>query len=520
MVSTKSERKTTNNPQKPCTLFYDAMYKHNLKQLEFEDFALPFNGGLRSDNRWVKIAKFIPWEEFESLYSKSLCGTQMGSPALSVRIAIGALIIKERLGTSDEETVEQIRENPYLQYFLGFKQYKDEAPFHPTMFVHFRKRIGKKKLAEINEVITKKAVAQTQKASEDKSDDDKSVGPGSPVCKNKGKLVVDATCTPADITFPTDLKILNTAREKSEEVIDILHRPFRGKQKKPRTYRKKARKEFLSAAKSKKLSKSKRRKAIRKQLGYLRRNLKTIEKQSSHSSLTALTGKQYKNLLVIHEVYRQQQWMFDNHENKIADRIVSISQPHVRPIKRGKAGAATEFGAKISASLVDGFAFVDRISWDNYNEAGDLKEQIESYHNRFGFYPESVHADKIYRNRDNRKFCKNRGIRLSGPALGRPPKQIDSQREKQARQDELERIAIEGKFGQAKRRFSLSKIMCKLAQTSEAAIAVTFIVVNIERWLKAILFCLFLRRKSDGPIVFWQQYGDLNNLLFQSDAFN
>jgi IS5 family transposase len=226
-----------------------------------------------------------------------------------------------------------------------------------------------------------------------------------------------------------------------------------------------------------------------------------------------LNRKQYKNLLVIHEVYRQQQWMYDNQENKIADRIVSISQPHVRPIKRGKAGAATEFGAKISASLVDGFAFVDRISWDNYNEAGDLKEQIESYHNRFGFYPESVHADKIYRNRANRKFCQKHGIRLSGPALGRPPKQIDSQRELQARQDELERIPIEGKFGQAKRRFSLSKIMCKLAQTSEAAIAVTFIVLNIERWLKAILFCLFLRRKSDGHVVFWRRYVDFKRLI-------
>jgi hypothetical protein len=108
-----------------------------------------------------------------------------------------------------------------------------------------------------------------------------------------------------------------------------------------------------------------------------------------------------------------------------------------------------------------------------------------------------VHADKIYRNRDNRKFCKKHGIRLSGPALGRPPKQIDNQRKIQARQDELDRIPIEGKFGQAKRRFSLSKIMCKLAQTSETAIAVTFIVLNIERWLKAILFYLFFRRKFD-----------------------
>ena len=106
---------------------------------------------------------------------------------------------------------------------------------------------------------------------------------------------------------------------------------------------------------------------------------------------------------------------------RIADRIVSVSQPHVRPIKRGKAGAATEFGAKISASLIDGVSFVDRISWDAYNETGDLIGQIKAYRTRFGHYPESVHADKIYRTRDNRKFCKKHGIRLSGPPLGRPP---------------------------------------------------------------------------------------------------
>ena len=120
-----------------------------------------------------------------------------------------------------------------------------------------------------------------------------------------------------------------------------------------------------------------------------------------------MTRRQYKNLLVIHEVYHQPKWIFDNRESRIADRIVSISQPHVRPIKRGKASAATEFGTKISASLAGGFTFVDRISWDNYNEAGDLNEQIELYHSRFGFYPESAHADKIYRNKDNRKFAKS-----------------------------------------------------------------------------------------------------------------
>ena len=307
--------------------------------MEFENFALPFGGKLRSDNRWVKLAKFIPWDEFEPAYGKSLTNSGLGPPAKSVRVALGALIIKERLGTSDEETVEQIRENPYLQYFLGYKAYVEEKPFDPSLLVYFRKRIGKKMLAQINETIARKALEKEKRLRDRcQSKDDDDVKPSGGSNENQGKLLLDATCTPADITFPTDLKLLNTAREKSEGIIDILHSPFKGRYPKPRTYRKVARKAFLSAAKSKRLSKSKKRKAIRKQLGYLKRNLKSIAKLSQRTPLTKLSHRQYKDLLVIHEVYRQQQWMYDQHENRIDDRIVSISQPHVRPIKRGKAG--------------------------------------------------------------------------------------------------------------------------------------------------------------------------------------
>ena len=116
--------------------------------------------------------------------------------------------------------------------------------------------------------------------------------------------------------------------------------------------------------------------------------------------------------------------MHINKVHRISARIVSISQPHVRPRfhrmkARGKASAKVEFGAKTAVSLIDGISFVDRISWDAYNESEDLKNQIEHYRKRFGHDPESVHADKIYRTRENRRYCKERGIRLSGPALGR-----------------------------------------------------------------------------------------------------
>ena len=510
----KVKRKSFHILQNLCTLSGSAMYRHNQRQLELEDFHLPFGGKLRSDNRWVKMAKFIPWEEFEPAYRKSFKRSGLGPPAKSVRVALGALIIKERLGTSDEETVEQIRENPYLQYFLGYKEYKDEPPFDPSLFVYFRKRFNRKRLTGINETIACKVLEEENKAIQTKDADGDDNDPGAGASANRGKLLVDATCTPADITFPTDLKLLNKAREKSEAIIDILHKPLKGRQRKPRTYRKVARKAFLTAAKSKRLSKNKMRKALRKQLGYLKRNLKTIDKLSRHTPLSILSRRHYKNLLVIQEVYRQQQWLYDHGETRIEDRIVSVSQPHVRPIKRGKAGAATEFGAKISISLIDGAAFVDRISWDAYNESGDLKGQIKSYRKRFGHYPESVHADKIYRNRDNRKFCKKHGIRLSGPPLGRPPANIEKQREvkQQTRQDERDRIPIEGKFGQGKRRFSLARIMCKLDLTSVTAITVAFVVMNLEKWLKGHFFALFFGLKTP----FWSSIGDILSIVARS----
>lgn len=97
-------------------------------------------GSLCSDNRWVIMAKLIPWSEFESEYA-SLFSEEMGAPAKSFRMALGSLIIKEKLGTSDTETVEQIKENPYLQYFIGLSSYSNEPPFDASMLSHFRQRI-------------------------------------------------------------------------------------------------------------------------------------------------------------------------------------------------------------------------------------------------------------------------------------------------------------------------------------------------------------------------------------------
>jgi len=482
------------------------MYQNDPKQTEFIDFYMPFGGKLSATNRWVKLARMIPWAEIEEAYRKSLDDTKMGAPAKSGRIAFGALIIKERLGITDEETVEQILENPYLQYFLGLHEFRETPLFNPSMMVHFRSRFGQQDYHVINAKIINLAIAKEEETSpeapadspnEESSEDNDDPPGASPT--NEGKLLVDATCTPADITYPTDLKLLGEAREKTEIYLDILHEPFIGQRAKPRMYRQKARRQFLAVVKQKKPGAKKIRKAIGQQLRFLKRNLAHIDHylREEHDVFLRLTSYQIKCLQVIHTLYLQQLEMYQTRTHSVADRIVSISQPHIRPIVRGKAGKKVEFGAKISMShLADGYVALHRLSWDAYNEGGDLISQIESYREGFGCYPSSVHADSIYRTRENRAYCKDHGIRFSGPALGRPPKvtELNSDelkaRKKLQRQDELDRIPVEGKFGNAKRKGTLDRIMAKLSHTSESVIHIGLIVLNLDTWLRRLLLAL------------------------------
>ncbi len=157
------------------------------------------------------------------------------------------------------------------------------------------------------------------------------------------------------------------AREQTEAIIDVLYDASREKpKKKPRTYRKTARKGYLKVSKKRRPTKKQREKAIKKQLKYIERNLAHIEQLEKIAGFQNLSIQQYKNLLVVAEIYRQQLWMSENKSNRIDDRIVSITQPHIRPIVRGKAGKPVEFGAKLSVSYVDGYVFLDRLDWNNF----------------------------------------------------------------------------------------------------------------------------------------------------------
>jgi IS5 family transposase len=209
------------------------------------------------------MAELIPCHEFEAEYAKNF-PTEKGAPAKSFRMALGALIIKEKLGISDRETVEQIRENPYLQYFIGQSNYSNELPFDPSLLVHFRQRLDANLINKVNERLVKKIRETTASPPEKKKGSDATNEP-----LNRGKLIVDATCAPADISYPTDIGLLNQARVHTGKIIDILYQSLKGQiSKKPRTYRNKARIDYLFIAKQKRPSRNKRIQAIKKQLEY------------------------------------------------------------------------------------------------------------------------------------------------------------------------------------------------------------------------------------------------------------
>ncbi|MHC1761009.1 MAG: IS5 family transposase [Negativicutes bacterium] len=493
------------------------MYRKPSPQMTLNDFILPFAGGLSADNRWVRLSKLIPWEEIEKEYA-FLFPSDRGNVAKPVRMALGSLIIQARCGYTDRELMAQIAENPYLQYFIGLKEFQLTRPFTPVALVKFRKRFNHKRLAKINELIflaeSAEREAEKKTAAERSDDENQTPGGGKTNCTsrtqntatskatdlsavnekpNQGTRILDATCTPADIHYPTDSRLLNEAREKLDEMIDVLHKVSGKPVRRPRTYRQKARRDYLLLSKQKKPGNENIRVAIRKQLQYAGRNLKIVEtllgKWIKAGGDHPLSKRHQKLLVTIKTVLAQQQTMYKARSHRVDDRIVNLYQPHVRPIVRGKAGAPVEFGAKVAISLENGFSRIEKLSWNPFNESGTLIESAENYQKRCGHYPEAILADQIYRNRANLNYCKENKIRLSGPRLGRALEdtKLRNAETKIVRQDVGARNAVEGKFDEGKRKYSLDRIFAKLKETAECVIAMQFLVMNLEPKLRVLI---------------------------------
>lgn len=472
-------------------------------QSNFLNFNQPIGLHMNPENRWVKMADAIPWEIFEKKYSRLFKGKN-GRVAKPLRLALGSLIIQTKYQYSDRELVEQLTENPYYQYFIGLPGYQEEPPIDASTLVLFRKRLKMDVIMEANEYMLDafKEKGVSDKKEDDHTDppsgsgaDEQKAEPEQKEPENKGSRMLDATCAPSNIRYPQDFSLLNEAREKLETIIIRFCKTYGFSR--PRMYRGQARKNYLALAKARKRSTRKIRATIRKQLAYIKRDIKYLENYMEDGY--APTSKEISLLMTtIDKLYEQQQYMYQNKVHRVENRIVSISQPWIRPIVRGKTKAPVEFGAKFDLSVDDdGLGRIEKISYDAYNESTVLIEAVERFKERTGHYPERLLADQIYRTRDNRNFCKAHGIRLSGPKLGRPSLAKQAAKEKkQEYQDNTDRIELERSFSLSKRCYGMDLIRTRLYDTTLTSIALSVFVTNLfkiqSRILSALIFLLNL----------------------------
>lgn len=310
--------------------------------------------------------------------------------------------------------------------------------------------------------------------------------------KHKGVLKMDATCANAEVRYPVDVDIVNDGCRVVDkyigEVCKALHIC------KPHTAYKDARRAYLLLVKMKKRGGRLVRQILSYMLSCLGKELRLIVGVfvDHKRSKALLSNTEQRILNATFGMYQQQSEMLANGTHTCANRIVSIFQPHIRPIVRGKAKAKTEFGAKIGASIYEGYTFIDHYSWDAYNESSDMALHIKLFEERFGYLPAIILANKIYMNTDNRKLLKEYETNTYSKPLGRPPKKERSPEyyRKMAKAIE-DRNEVECSFGTGKRIYRADNIRAKLPNTAECWTGMCYFVKKVMKFLRELCLRLF-----------------------------
>lgn len=439
---------------------------------------------LPKTNRWVQMGDALPWAKYEKVYNERLKNDKVGASNRPGRMVIAALIIKHKLSLSDEETILTIQENPYMQYMCGLTEYSDQPIFDPSLFTTIRKRIT---IEDVNALTLELAKKAQQKQDKDDNDEDNTFsGKTQPT-----DVKADATCADAEVRYPTDIDLIEDGSKYIDRMIDKVC-GIKKIRKPAGVERNRIRAIYLNVIKRKHKGSKLVKDALTRMLPLLYRDILTLLNLIGVDDETygRFNCTQKRTIQAVIDMYHQQEEMLREGKHTCENRIVSIHQPHVRPIVRGKAKAKVEFGAKIGVSIVSGYSFIDHHSWDAYNEASDLTVHIEKYKERFGCEPKRFFGDKIYLNRENRRILKEKEIQIMGRPLGRPPKNPTQE------QIERERIGVslrneaEAQFGTGKRTYRANNIRAKLPQTAECWTAMCYFVKNLAKFMREL--CLVL----------------------------
>lgn len=430
----------------------------------------PYGGQLDDNNIWIRLSKVVPWERLNELYNEHFKPKRRGK-LKDFRLMMGLMIGGMVKGLSDREKLNYFYENPYFQYFCGMDTFvtpTKKKVVHPSLLSKWRCRLGPDYYAGFEEAVTK--VLRELKVI--KTDE----------------LMLDATVFESNITYPNDVKLMNTVREWCcKHILELKNRidPTRH----VRTYRRKAKQLHLNFQKKKKKSRKLIQKSKKQMAQYMNRNIKQldalineyIEKGCHKKDLLSACwlAELQTHIKTGKQIYEQQWEMIKTKTHTVKDRIVSFHEPQVRPIVQGKEKAAAEFGPKAHLSYVDGFVFMDKLSFNAFSEKKELLPSLTMHHDRFGALPKRTLIDDGYSSRDNRTLLNERDIQHSLKHIGKPsPKQNAVKRALRKKRSE-----IEGAIGHIKIHWSLKTIIYKGAQGAPIQ---THLAIGCHNLMKAL----------------------------------
>lgn len=434
---------------------------------------MPFGGKINLKNRWIRLSELVPWEELEERYVMYF-DWKHRNRIKNCRLMTGLMIGKHLMSLSDEGVVEYLHENPYFQYFCGFESFVSDcegSAVDPSLLSKRRKRLGKeyfKKFeGEIINVLQERGLIKGK------------------------KVMLDATVIPGNISYPNDVKVMNQARKWLCQTILKVKNALNPKIK-IRTYRRKAEQLYVSFQRTKKKTKARIKKTKKAMLGYLRRNIRQLESLvveyeepfcwKSKELKYYVVSEVKKKLKVAKRIYEQQREMIEKKTNRVKERIVSFYEPKIRPIVRGKEGKSVEFGPKIHVANVEGYALVDKVSYESFHEGKELKRSLELHEKRFGRKPEKVYADEIYGTRENRSYLKSEEIEECFRPVGRVAEEVRKVKKKERKK----RNQIEGLIGTLKESWELNKIRYKINGGADVQISLAMGTHNLKRALRMI----------------------------------
>jgi len=437
-----------------------------LEQLPLFKELNPYSGQIDKHNRWIKLAGLVPWDEMDGVYRKYFDEGKQGVIKKS-RLILGLLLGQMIVELGDRAILDYFHENPYFQYFCGqdiFVAKQETTIIHHSLLSKRRKRLGKAYVSQFETEVLK-------------------------ILKEKGlitgkKLILDATVFPANITYPNDVKLLNTVREYLCKTILDVKNTYDPKER-IRTFRRTARKLYLNFQKTKRKSKSFIRRTRNKMIRYVRRNIEQLETVlDKGGGLKAWQIKRIQaHLAVAKKVLAQQAHMATTRGRQVANRIVSFHWPEIRPMMRGKEGKAVEFGPKAHVALVDGYACLDHAQYDAFHEGIQLESCLEKHEARFNQLPKVVLADQLYANRGNRRLLEEKQIPHAFKRIGRPPNDSPEDKQKQRRAfnaKQGQRNHVEATFGHLKQRFNLDKIKWRVSGGETMQIQLGLIAFNLH----------------------------------------